>query len=88
MGKLIERLAITPHITLLKWRRLIPFKMNYVSGYSVKSCKYLSCVQFRTVRLYPALEDHWKEHYIGTSFDERYYELPTDEEVRSTGPLI
>jgi hypothetical protein len=88
MGKLKDRQTTTIHSTLLRWRKLLPLKFSYVSGYCVKSCSYLSSKQFQSVCHYPALEKHWHEHYLAKDFNGNYYVLPTSEEVRSNGPMI
>lgn len=69
-GMLQRRLTITPHGTLLGWRRLNPLELIY-SGQLFRSDpgvlvnQYIPYIKFDFITHFPHLTDAWEEHYLG-----------------------
>lgn len=69
MGKFQRRLTITPHGTLLGWRKLSD-RLEYSgqlwkSEHGVTINQYIPYFKFDFVIHYPALNKYWEEHYLG-----------------------
>ena len=96
MGRLNQRLMITPIGRIAGWRRLRqdkmafsglfhPYKRNKVGRH--RQIRYLSYIEFDFIKHYPALSGHWEAHILGER-EGHSYVLYDHEGVPTKGPML
>lgn len=89
MGKFKDRLMITPQATILGWRKLglgLIFSGQYVD-LRTGVHRYRSYMEFDWLTHYPALSNHWNEHYLG-ELQGVYVTMFFEHEFKIQGKLI